>query len=83
MRYVRYDKKYNTRIIRASLYMLNAMIDLNEIEYEYFNDYTGLSKSSYTRVFRIIQKMIIDLQLNYKLEKVKILHISKYTNYYS
>ena len=27
--------------------------------------------------------MIIDLRLNYKLEKVKIIHISKYTKYYS
>ena len=54
MRYVRCDKKYNTRIIRATLLMLNAMIDLNEIEYDFFNDYTGLSRSSYIRVFRII-----------------------------
>lgn len=27
--------------------------------------------------------MINDLKLNYKLEKIKIMHISKYTKYYS
>lgn len=47
MKYARYDKKYNTKIIRVTFLILNTMIDSNEIEYEYFNDYTGLSRSSY------------------------------------
>lgn len=47
MKYAGYDKKYNTKIIRVTFLILNTMIDSNEIEYEYFNDYTGLSRSSY------------------------------------
>ena len=38
MKYVYYDKYYNTRTIRATFLMLITMLDSTEIDYEFFND---------------------------------------------
>ena len=35
-------KEYSTRKIRAVLLMFNAMVNNYEMDYELFNDYTGL-----------------------------------------
>ena len=40
------------------------------IDYELFNDYTGLKKWSYRIVMHDIESMILDLNLNYVFEKL-------------
>ena len=83
MNYVKYDKKYSTRVIRAIFLMLNAMIDGNEIDYVYFYDYTGLSTTSYYVVFKIISEMVVDLNFAFSYKIKKCIHITKHTTYYS
>jgi len=43
MKYVYYDKYYNTRTIRATFLMFITMLDSTEMDYDLFYDYTGLS----------------------------------------
>lgn len=82
MNYVHYDKCYNTRTIRATLLMLITMIESNEIDYDWFYDYTGLARHSYIKVRKTIVEMIKDLNLKVSYEIVKYPRIEKRTRYF-
>lgn len=76
-------KKYSTRKIRAVLLMFNAMVNNYEMDYELFNDYTGLKTYSYRNVKRIIREMISDLNLHFNFISISIINITKKTKYYT
>ncbi|MCR5787299.1 MAG: hypothetical protein K6G28_06330, partial [Acholeplasmatales bacterium] len=76
-------KKYSTRNIRAVLLMFNAMISNYDMDFDLFNDYTGLKTDSYRNVKRIIREMIIDLNLHFNFTSISILNITKKTKYYT
>ncbi len=65
---MRYDKRYNTRSIRATFLMFLMMLDSRIMDLELFEDYTGLKYFSYWRIRKIIREMIIDLNLNCSLK---------------
>lgn len=76
-------KRYNTKTIRAVLIIFMEMLNSNEIDFEYFNEYTGLSRTTYYVVRKIIKEMIIDLKLNVLYEIRRIVHITRQTKYYT
>lgn len=82
MKYVYYDKYYNTRTIRATFLMLITMLDSTEMDYDLFYDYTGLSLGSYLRVRKTIVEMIKDLNLKCSYEIIKYPRENRYTRYF-
>ena len=76
-----YDKKYNTRIIRATFLMFNTMLNSKIMDYELFYDYTGLSIPSYILVRKIIQEMIIDLNIKCLYKTINFIQDTKKTRY--
>ena len=80
--YTYYDKKYNTSMIRAIFLMFITMFDSNEIDYDLFYDYTGLSSFSYRFVRKTINEMINDLNLKCSYRIVKYPRENRYTKYY-
>lgn len=63
MRIAHYDKKYNTKTIRATFLMFLMMMDSRVMDFDLFKDYTGLKYITYWRVRKIISEMIIDLNI--------------------
>lgn len=53
---MRYDKRYNTRSIRATFLMFLMMLDSRIMDLELFEDYTGLKYFSYWRIRKIIRE---------------------------
>jgi len=82
MKYVYYDKYYNTRTIRATFLMFITMLDSTEMDYDLFYDYTGLSIDSYRRVRKTIVEMIKDLNLKCSYEIIKYPRANRYTRYF-
>ena len=82
MKYVYYDKYYNTRTIRATFLMFITMLDSTEMDYDLFYDYTGLSLNSYLRVRKTIVEMIKDLNLKCSYEIIKYPRANRYTRYF-
>ena len=82
MKYVYYDKYYNTRTIRATFLMFITMLDSTEMDYDLFYDYTGLSLGSYLRVRKTIVEMIKDLNLKRSYEIIKYPRANRYTRYF-
>ena len=83
MNNVHYDKKYNTKTIRATFLMFLMMMDSRIMDFELFDDYTGLTYVSYWRVRKIISEMIIDLNIRCSYEVSKSYIEIKKTSYVS
>lgn len=75
-------KRYNSKKMKALLTILIAMKDSEEIDFDVFNDYTGLGKKTYSEVLKMIEEMLIDLNMKFQFKRVKIQLENNKTRYY-
>lgn len=64
--------KYNTKSCFALLQLYLALMDGEEIDFEYFSELTGLSKSEFNKKMNDINQMTSDLHLSCLLHRVEI-----------
>lgn len=63
--------RYNKPITFALLQTYMALMDGEEINYEYFNELTGFSLTSYKTVIQMLKEMIEDLHLRTNLVRLE------------